>query len=86
MFKVTEVSFKVANVPIITAPIQQIISLGIASPTRIAPSLVSPRPKPVSEFSFFWDPEAEEKNEVASESATQVMKFTASVTNQVTKT
>ncbi len=50
----------------------------VASPSKIM-SPVSSYKKVTSEYSFFWDPEADEKNEVASKSASPVKKLSASV-------
>ncbi len=74
---------KTVAIPIVLSPIQQVKSLRIASPTKIATPPVSSRPTPTSNFSFFWDPKAEEAEKVALESTPQVENLSASVPNQV---
>ncbi len=74
---------KVTETPISTVPVQQVTSLRITSPMKVTSSPISSFPKPTSEFSFFWDPEAEDTKEVGTDNTSEVEKFTPSIPNQV---
>ncbi len=62
-----------------TPPVQQIASVRITPPTTIDTSPVPSHKKTTSEYSFFWDPEAEESKDVALNSANEVTELPAPV-------
>ncbi len=74
---------KVTEDSIPTVLVQKVRSLRITPLTRITTSLVIACPKVTSEFSFFWDPKAEDSKEVASNSITEVAELPVLVLNHV---
>ncbi len=63
--------------------VQQIALVRIAPSTKIITSPVPSRSKDVSEFLFFWDPEAKDTKEVTAKSATEFAKISTLVLNPV---
>ncbi len=69
--------FKASEIRIPTPPVQKVTLLRVVTPSPIVTSPVHSRPKPVSEFSYFW--ETENTSEVASNSAVEVAELPESV-------
>ncbi len=59
---------KVIETPVPTALIQQVKSLWFSSPMKLISPPVIPHLKPITDLSFFWNPEVEDTNEITSPS------------------